>query len=326
MQSLQVNVTSSSNLVMNFSKPLLLVKVLVVQVLVGIFLYVNCLMIFSFLKKDMFREDTRYILFAQTLFVDSTLMILSNMLMVASSYQYCINVFCCLIICTVVSVLNSCTPLTLVAMCLERYVAICMPLRHADISTSRTRLFGFLVIWGISSMPALFTFIAYLTVVQSGTLSYYTICSVEVALGEEWQAQTRVIILQILFLLITIIIVFTYFKIMTAARAASLENKKSANKCLRTVLLHAFQLFLCIMRFLTPYIEMAFWKADAAVLYNLKYCNFIIFLIAPRCLSPLIYGVRDEKFFLVLKHYAMCGLSFSQLWSPTCLSMMCVIG
>ncbi|XP_066499886.1 odorant receptor 131-2-like [Hoplias malabaricus] len=313
MQNSMIN--SSLNIdMMNFSR-VFMKQVMFVQVLVGIFFYVNCLMIFTFLKKEMFREDTRYILFAQTLLVDSFLMVFTDVMLLWNYFKYSIHMIPCILICTIVTLVTICSPLTLVAMCLERYVAICMPLRHADISTSRTRLFGFLTIWGISSIAPLFSFIAYLSVVHPSALLSYAVCSVEVMLGEEWQAQTRVLIFQFLFLLMIIIIVFTYVKIMTAARASA-DNKKSTSKSLRTVILHAFQLFLCIMQFVSPYIEMAFSKKDIYVYAHLKYALFVMFYIAPRCLSPLIYGLRDEKFFYVLKHNALCGFdsSFSNVF------------
>uniref|UniRef100_A0A3B1JMV9 G-protein coupled receptors family 1 profile domain-containing protein n=1 Tax=Astyanax mexicanus TaxID=7994 RepID=A0A3B1JMV9_ASTMX len=282
-------------------------KVMMVQILVGIFLYVNCLMIFTFLKKEIFREDTRYILFAQTLLVDSVLLVLSDVMLIWNTYLYPIHMIPCIIICTFVTVLTTCTPLTLVAMCLERYVAICMPLRHADISTSRTRLLGLLIIWSLSCIAPLFTFVAFLAVVHPGALFSSAVCTVEILYEQDWQAQMRIVILQLLFLTMTLIIVFTYIKIMIAARAASTDKKKSTNKSLRTVILHAFQLFLCIMQFLNPYIEIVFLKLDISVYGQLRYANFVIFIIAPRCLSPLIYGLRDEKFFHVLKHYALFG-------------------
>ncbi|XP_035389865.1 odorant receptor 131-2-like [Electrophorus electricus] len=306
MQNLDINHSLSNKTVVNFST--LYTKVIFVQILVGIFLYVNCLMIYTFLKKEMFREETRYILFAQTLLVDSAFMVLSDVLLIWGYYQYVIHTIPCLIICTVVTVLTVCTPLTLVAMCLERYVAICMPLRHADISTSRTRFRGLLIIWSISSMIPLFTLIAYLAVIPSGALLSYTVCSVELMLGKDWQAEARSSMFQVLFLFMIIIIAFTYIKIMIAARAASSENKKLTKKGLRTVILHAVQLLLCLMQFLNPYIEMIFWKVDIMLFVNVRYSNFIVFIIAPHCLSPLIYGLRDEKFFLVLRHHAMCGL------------------
>ncbi|XP_036412786.1 odorant receptor 131-2-like [Colossoma macropomum] len=281
--------------------------VTLVQVLVGIFLFVNCLIIFTFLKKEVFREDTRYILFAQTLFVDSAFMVVNDMLLIWYGYQYHIHIIPCIIISSAVTLLYICTPLTLVAMCLERYVAICMPLRHADISTSRTRCFGFFVIWGISSIAPLFTVVAYVSMIPSDALFSYAVCTAEVMLGEEWLAQVRALIFQILFFCMIIIILFTYIKIMIAARAASSDNKKSTNKSLRTVILHAFQLFLCMIQFVIPYMEMAFWNGDVMLFINVRYANFVVFMLVPRCLSPLIYGLRDEKFFIVLRHYACWG-------------------
>ncbi|KAK2831283.1 hypothetical protein Q7C36_016369 [Tachysurus vachellii] len=314
MQGTGAYSNSSDNLLFNFSKPLN-EKVLLLQVLVGIFLCINCLMIFTFLKKDVFREETRYVLFAQTLFVDSALMLFTDLLVVGTFYHYAMHIIPCSIVCTFLTFLSSCTPFTLGAMCLERYVAICMPLRHADISTGRTRLYGLLIIWGISSIIPLFTLIGYWASVPSAAQYSYAVCVVELMLGDAWQAHGRSVLFAILFLFLILIIVFTYIKIMIAARAASSEKRNSTNKSLKTVLLHAFQLFLCIMQFINPYIEMVYWKVEDQILRNIKYSVFIVFMIAPRCLSPLIYGLRDEKFFNVLKHYAMCGTDglFSRL-------------
>ncbi|KAG9265411.1 olfactory receptor 52A5-like [Astyanax mexicanus] len=293
MDNFQVNISSKT---VSTDAPIF-VKLMVMQALVGIFLYVNSLMIFTFLKKEVFREDTRYILFAQTLFVDSAIM--SRIQMIS-----------CIFLCIVVTTLTTCTPLTLVAMCLERYVAICMPLRHASISTSsRIRFFGFFIIWSISSITSVFTFLAYISVVRPGALFSYVVCSIEVMFEKEWHSQARAIILLIFFLMMIVIILFTYIKMMIAARAASSEKKKSTSKGLRTVLLHAVQMILCMVQYLSLYLEMPFWSFDAKVLNNIRYSNFIIFTIVPRCLSPLIYGLRDEKFLFFLFGFH-CLLAF----------------
>ncbi|XP_030633936.1 odorant receptor 131-2-like [Chanos chanos] len=307
MQSIINNSNVSINSGFYFSRPLN-EKILLVQVLVGIFLYVNFIMIFTFLKKEVFREDTRYILFAQTLFNDSLLMLLTDLAVVWSYYSYLIPMIPCCILCTLMNWLNDCTPLTLVAMCLERYVAICMPLRHADISNSRNRKIGLLIIWTISSLMPLLTLIGFIAVNPSSTMQSSVVCSIEIMLTFTWQSQLRAVHLQLYFICMFVIIVFTYIKIMMAARAASSDNKKSTYKSLRTVLLHACQLFLCLVQFLTQYIEMVVMQIDFMLFINVRYSNFIVFVIAPRCLSPLIYGIRDEKFFLVLKDHALFGL------------------
>lgn len=303
MQNASVN---SSSKLFNVSN-LLFEKLLLLEVLVGVFLYINCLMMFTFLKKKVFREETRYILFGQTLFVDTSFMLLSSLLTIGCYLQYPVHMIICTFSFLILSFFFCCTPLTLVAMCLERYVAICMPLRHADISTSRTRLYGLLIIWSVSSIVPVFSVIGYWTVAPPAVLFSSVVCNADVLLVAEWQARCRAIISMILFLFMVIIIVFTYIKIMIAARAASSEKKKSTNKSLRTVLLHAVQLFLCMIQFFNPYIEMAYYKVEDKTLGNIKYSNFIVFMFVPRSLSPLIYGIRDEHFFLVFRHYALCG-------------------
>ncbi|XP_030633921.1 odorant receptor 131-2-like [Chanos chanos] len=304
---MQSAINGSNNSGFYYPRPLS-EKVLIVQILVGIFLYVNSLMIFTFLKKEVFREDTRYILFAQTLFNDSVLLVISDVTLIGSHYRFPTPMIPCCILCTLMNWLNNCTPLTLVTMCLERYVAICMPLRHADISNSRNRKIGLLIIWTISSITAFVSLFGFLAVNPSNILLSYVVCSVEVLQTFTWQAQLRAILLQLYFICMIVIIVFTYIKILMAARAASSDNKKSTYKSLRTVALHAFQLFLCLTQLLTPYIEIAVMKIDFMLFVDVRYYNFIIFLITPRCISPLIYGLRDEKFYLALKHHTLFGL------------------
>ncbi|XP_030633933.1 odorant receptor 131-2-like [Chanos chanos] len=283
-------------------------KVLLVQILVGIFLYVNSLMIFTFLKKEIFREDTRYVLFALTLFSDTVLMVITDLALLGIYYNILIPMIPCCILCTLMNWLNDCTPVTLVAMCLERYVAICMPLRHADISNSRNRKIGLLIIWTISSVISFVNLFGFLAVNPSHIMLSYVVCSVEVLLTFTWQAQLRAVLLQLYFICLFVIIVFTYIKIMMAARAASSDNKKSTYKSLRTVALHAFQLFLCLVQLLSPYVELAVLQINFMLFLDVRYANFVVFIIAPRCLSPLIYGLRDEKFFLFFKHHALFGL------------------
>ncbi|XP_026780304.3 odorant receptor 131-2-like [Pangasianodon hypophthalmus] len=315
MQSAGVNTNSSNNLLFNFSWHLN-EKILLLQILVGIFLYINCLMIFTFLKKDVFREETRYILFAQTLFVDTAFILLADLLSFGTYFQYRVNIGICSFSFLIQNFFFCCTPLTLVAMCLERYVAICMPLRHAAISTKRNRLYGLFIIWSISSIIPVFSFIGYWAAAPPAALFSYAVCNAEVMLVKEWQAHGRAVIFVILFLFMAIIIVFIYIKIMIVARAASSEKKASTNKSLRTVILHGIQLFLCMMQFFNPYIEMAYYKVEEMTLRNIKYSNLIVFLFVPRSLSPLIYGLRDEKFFHVLRYYALCGTD--RLFSTLC--------
>ncbi|XP_048119975.1 odorant receptor 131-2-like [Alosa alosa] len=292
-------------------------KILLVQVLVGIFLYVNFLMIFTFLKKEAFRTDTRYVLFAQTLFMDSFLMLLTDLALTGNYFQFPIPWIPCCALCFLMSWLSIGTPLTLVAMCLERYVAICMPLRHADISSPRNQRRGLVVIWVVSTLIPMFTLVSFLSLVPPAFLLTYVVCSVEQMQVQTWVNEVRKALLLMYFVLMFSVIVFTYIAILKAARTASSDNKKSTHKGLRTVILHTFQLLLCLTQFVCPFVEMAMLKIDFMLFINVRYSNFIVFFIAPRCLSPLIYGLRDEKFYVVLRRYASFGLDAVVFTLPT---------
>lgn len=63
------------------------------------------------------------------------------------------DVVMCNCVLWVISVLF--TPVTLTAMILERYVAICLALRHAELCSTCSALHCILIIHGLSSVPCL---------------------------------------------------------------------------------------------------------------------------------------------------------------------------
>ncbi|XP_076002358.1 odorant receptor 131-2-like [Genypterus blacodes] len=283
-------------------------QIIVVQVLIAYFLCINLLQITTLFKQGLFLTMMRYILFANTLLSDSPFLILTNILLIFSFFRVTMEIWLCLIICIGLSLYTFITPITLTAMTLERFVAICMPLRHGELCTMRNSLHCILIIHGISSIPlSIFLSIFF----ASATRTLYTqplICTVEVFILHSWQQHLRSAINQLYFLTIFVIIVFCYVKIMKVAKVASGENRTSTQKGLQTVALHAFQLMLCLISLWCPFIEAAVLQIDFLLYINVRYFNYIVFILAPRCLSPLIYGLRDEKFFLAVKTNVCFGL------------------
>uniref|UniRef100_A0A665WJB5 G-protein coupled receptors family 1 profile domain-containing protein n=1 Tax=Echeneis naucrates TaxID=173247 RepID=A0A665WJB5_ECHNA len=232
-------------------------NMITVQLLVIIFLFINLLLIITFFQKECFYTTTRYILFAVTLLSDSLMLFLSDVLAILTQFNIPIHVWLCVIICAVLLVYATVTPVTLTAMTLERYVAVCMPLHHGELCSTRNTINCILIIH---------------------------------------------------FLIMCIILVFCYVKIMKVAKAASGEDKQSSRKGLRTVALHGFQLLLCVIQLWCPFIESTLFHIDFVVFHYVRYFNYIVFYLVPKCLSPLIYGLRDEIFFHALKSYLSFGL------------------
>ncbi|XP_042343163.1 odorant receptor 131-2-like [Plectropomus leopardus] len=298
---------NNNSFVGNSSRQQINGQVIIVQILVMIFLCINFLLIVTVFKKECFYRTTRYILFAVTLLSDSFMLFMSNVLLILSYFQIAMHVWLCIIISVVVLVYLIITPVTLTAMTLERYVAICMPLRHGELCTTRRTVYCILIIHALSSVPCFIVLAVFFASAYLKFYKQYQICSVEIFILHRWQGHLRSAVHQFYFLIMCITIVFSYVKIIKIAKTASGENRKSIWKGLRTVILHAFQLLLCLIQLWCPFIEAAVLQINVTLFRNVRYFNYIVFNLVPRCLSPLIYGLRDEKFFLTLKSYAFFG-------------------
>ncbi|XP_024132810.1 odorant receptor 131-2-like [Oryzias melastigma] len=300
----------SNNSIISGGFPLRIIndRVLIVQILIIIFLAINLFLVSTFFRKDVFYTTMRYVLFAVTLLSDCLFLVMTNALLTLNYFGITLQMWLCSILCFIVSVYTFVTPVTLTAMTLERYVAICMPLRHAELCSIQGVLQLMLIIHCISAVPVTVTLSIFSAIMAPNLYTKNSVCSVEMFLLSDWQGHIRSAIGQLYFLMMFSVIVFCYVKIMRVAKTASGENKKSTWKGLRTVILHGFQLLLCLIQLWCPFIEVAVLQINFMLFINVRYFNYIMFFLAPRCLSPLIYGLRDELFFQALKSYALCGL------------------
>uniref|UniRef100_A0A672YE63 G-protein coupled receptors family 1 profile domain-containing protein n=1 Tax=Sphaeramia orbicularis TaxID=375764 RepID=A0A672YE63_9TELE len=276
-------------------------RITIIQVLVFVCICINLLLIVTFFKKDCFHTTARYILFALTLLTDSFLLLISDVLLIINYYRITMQMWLCIIITIFALFYFFITPVTLTAMTLERYVAICMPLHHGVLCSTRRTMHCILIIHIISSFPCIVILSPFFASIPDSFFRKCAFCSVETFMLQRWHEHLRSGISQFYFLIMCIVIVFCYVKIMKVAKAASGENKKSTGKGLRTVVLHAFQLLLCLIQLWCPIIENAVLHIDGRLFQKLRYVNYIIFSLFPRCLSPLVYGLRDETFFHALK-------------------------
>ena len=279
-------------------------RLISVQVLVMMFLSINFLLILTFFKKKSFYTISRYILFAVSLLSDSFLLLISNVQFLLSYLNFTIQVWLCITISAMVILYSMVTPVTLTAMTLERYVAICMPLRHAELCSERIHVHCILIIHGLSSLPCIAVFSSFFASASLSLYKQHKICSPQMYMLHRWQDHMWSTIQQVYFLIMVIIIVFCYVKIMKVAKTASGDNKKSTRKGLRTVILHGFQLLLCLIQLWIPFIESYVFEINLSLFINVRFFNYVMFYLTPKCLSPLIYGLRDDIFFHALKKYA----------------------
>ncbi|XP_076833350.1 uncharacterized protein LOC143478269 [Brachyhypopomus gauderio] len=282
------------------------ISMAITQFFVWPFIYMDMFMLLTFYRKQAFRTETRYILFSQTLLIDFIFLLLTDFVMLISYSHILMPVVFCVPVCMVMETVTICTPMIITAMCVERYVAICMPLRHSALSTSSRTCTAIFIIWIVSTIMPLMDLIILVSTVSQDYLSQLTFCYYEIMTPEKWHRYMRVLLCVIRFIIILLVELFCYVLIMLAARAASVD-KKSASKGLRTVSLHMLQLILCTMEIICPYIEAVVIQLDIQVYLSVRFFNFITFSVIARAVSPLVYGIRDEEFYTAFVYNIQCG-------------------
>lgn len=274
-----------------------------------LFLYVNAVMMFALLRKPFLRECPRYILFGHLLLTDSLQLLLAMLFYIFAINSVTMTSYLCIFLTLLASTCVKISPLILAAMSSERYVAICFPLRHADIVTVRMTGVAIAVIWTMGSFDSctqLFLFIS----LENWSFAV-PICSRDRVFKMQIFAYVSTAITIVNFVLVSVIIIYTYIAIMITVKSAS-SGARNAVKAHKTVLLHLIQLCMCLISTLFHEMNSSnIWSINPSLAIHIQYTLFIGFIVFPKCLSPLIYGLRDQTFRQVFKCYFTFGLKIN---------------
>ncbi|XP_065143784.1 odorant receptor 131-2-like [Paramisgurnus dabryanus] len=272
-----------------------------------VFLYVNGVMLYTLRKKAVFQEASRYILFSHMLWIDTLNLFMSVVLFACGVSRIIIMKIVCLFLLIAATVLYYASILNLALMSLERYVAICVPLRHADFTSYRRTNMAIGVVWMISWIQSLSEIIIFYAIDTTNT-AVNLFCSRTTLYRLQVYKNIEISFTCIFFVSVSFVVIFTYVSIAIVAKSAS-SDKLSAKKANKTVLLHLIQLGLCAASILVGVIqELVYVHADLLSAMYVMYTCFVVFQIFPRCLSPLIYGLRDQAFSSLFKYYFTFGL------------------
>ena len=274
-----------------------------VQVLVWPFLYVDLFMLFVFLKKQALQEEARYMLFAQTLFADSCILVLTDFTVITMHVQLLLPTGICIPVVMFMEALTNLSPTIIVAMCLERYVAICRPLKHANIFSPRQTFICIAFLWSLCFFIPFVDLCIMFAFVSKSYFTHLTFCYYEIMFVGEWHTVMRGFFYIAEFFAILCILLFCYTSVIIVAHRASGDDKQSASKGQRTILFHLFQLLLCTLAVICPYVESQVMLLGLREYLIVRFFNFLAFSIFSKILSTLIYGFRDEKFFAAMKSY-----------------------
>ncbi|XP_012694062.2 odorant receptor 131-2-like [Clupea harengus] len=288
------------------------VKNLIVVLLLVILNYINGSLVATFLRNQVFYEDPRYILFIHMVINDAVQLTVTITLFVLSYIFYTINVsFCCFFILVAVFTTRN-TPVNLAGMAIERYIAICDPLRHAQICTVHRTYVLIGLIWLVCVVPAITDLFVTLATEPVSFFHAAVFCIRPNIFKDPVLLYKRQAFDALYFSLVFFTLVYTYLRILFAARAMS-SDIRSAQRARNTILLHGAQLLMCMLSYISPSVDLLMTRVFPSKILEIRYANYLIVYIFPRFLSPIIYGVRDKKFRKYLKRYFVCKQCSSEV-------------
>lgn len=279
-----------------------------------IFLYINGTMLFTLRTKTVFQETCRYIFLFHLLFGDTVQMGMSQVLYVLAACRTKLTYPLCGVLSMITRLTSEISPLALVVMSLERYIAVCHPLRHAIVVTRRTTHVAVFGIWAISSLNVFVQLVLLLDFpfAELESLQMNDFCSnVALFLGPMSDTYEKAVTWT-LFAVASLAIAFSYVGVMIVARTAS-TNKTSIEKARNTLLLHLVQLALILSSTLyTPMLIGLSRITTRLIVVRVQNVLYLFVIIFPRCLSPLIYGIRDKNMKpALMQNLCSCWLSLS---------------
>ncbi|KAM9332763.1 odorant receptor 131-2-like [Pholidichthys leucotaenia] len=276
-----------------------------------VFLFINSIMIVTLRSKPVFRESSCYILLFNLLLVDTMQISVTQLFYFLSVCRVRLTYPVCGFLESIVDLLTSISPLTLVLMSLERYVAVCHPLRHATITTIRNTRMGIVMVWAFGLVDILIEGLLLLEFPFSDlkTLLMNDACS-DLTMNLTHSSNLyKKVYTGVLFVAAAMVIMSSYVRVALVARSASVE-KASAQKARNTLLLHLIQLSLCMCGTVHDTLITEIVKVlERKILMRIWNVIYVFLVLVPRFLNPLIYGLRDKTIRTLLMYRICCRLT-----------------
>lgn len=279
--------------------PFYTIQALISALLCLVFLCVNIIMMQALLRKPQLLECCRYVLFGHLLLTESLQLLLSILLYLFAVTQTTMLSYICISVMLFATLTLKMSPLNLALMSLERYIAICCPLKHVHIVTSRMTGVAVVFIWTAGSLDSFAQVVLFVSLKNTSFIVPHYCSRSNLFHLPIFSTITNAFTITY-FVIVSIVIVYTYFSILLIVKSAS-SRARSASRAGKTVLLHLIQLCLCLTSTLLNMINQEIiWNIHPVVATHVQYTLFISLIIFPKCLSPLIYGLRDQNLKQVL--------------------------
>ncbi|KAI7807480.1 odorant receptor 131-2-like [Triplophysa rosa] len=268
---------------------------------------INGIFVFTFFRSSIFYNDPRYILYIH-LVINDMLMVFMTVVLFVMAYAWSnVPVPFCILLLIISSTTHKNTPLTLAGMAIERYIAICKPLHHSHICTVRRTYILIFLIWGVGVIPALTDLVVFGIVLPISIFTKGALCSSANLYSTPYHTVISKCTHGLYTSAVWLILLFTYVRVLVTAKRAT-SDKSSAKKAQSTILLHGIQLLLCMLSYITPLIDRIYVPLIPSEQKKIVFFHYLLTNMAPRLLSPLIYGVRDQHLYKHVKGLFTCRI------------------
>ncbi len=232
---------------------------------------------------------------------------LSTLLHIISYAFYTVNVSFCLILLIITILTTHNTPLNLAGMAVECYIAICIPLQHGQICTVQKTYILIGLIWVVSVFSILPDLFILLATESRQFFHSKLLCARDFVFRSNYSLKKRDASHIVCLVLVWLTLVYTYFGILFAAKGATADTKKAIN----TILLHGFQLLLCMLTYVRHMLVQGMLYLLPKQYLAILFACYVIVQILPRFVSPIVYGLRDQIFRRYVRKYLFCKVRVS---------------
>ncbi|MBN3275033.1 GP148 protein, partial [Polyodon spathula] len=256
--------------------------------------FFNLVINFTIVSEERLRTQARFVLIFHMLFSGLVYFCLSSVFYLQSYMRFEISKASCLTLITILMTSASNILLTLTAMALDRYIAICFPLKYSALCGKHRP-------WLLGAATWLLALLIPLYLVTQNTQPHYQ------AKCTRAQMQDGQLFKILLISFCTCLILYSYAKILIEERRIGVLNKRN-HVGRKTILMHGAQLAAYILPNFVLYFT--YLLARAGYLDNktkdlFGEVNFVFFSLA-QCISPVIYGLRKEDLLEQLYHKFPC--------------------
>uniref|UniRef100_A0A3B4BCT8 G-protein coupled receptors family 1 profile domain-containing protein n=1 Tax=Periophthalmus magnuspinnatus TaxID=409849 RepID=A0A3B4BCT8_9GOBI len=266
--------------------------------------YLNGTLIHTFRKHQVFYHNPRYILFIHLVVNDMIQLTTAITLFVCTYVFFTINTYLCCFILSFVVFTSLNTPLNLAVMAVECYIAVCFPLQHPQLCNIKNIYIVIGCMWALSILSFL-PDIFFLAATDPALFFSTVLCEMTQLFQNPIMIKKREVIFAMYLVGVWLILIYSYIQIFLVARSAKINNS-DAKKARNTILLHSFQLLLCMLTYVFTAVQKHIFILFPSIYSYFIFVWYILLQILPRFLSPIVYGLRDNMFRKHLKKHLSC--------------------